>query len=53
VFAEAGVYRVEMVGLEELARDCVFEFALIAAPIKIRGATGSPMRPIALPIGPE
>jgi kynurenine formamidase len=52
-FAEAGVCLVELVWLEELAEDKVYEFALIAAPIKIRGATGSPMRPIALPIGPR
>ncbi|MDA0821840.1 MAG: cyclase family protein [Proteobacteria bacterium] len=53
VFAEAGVCLVELVWLEELAEDKIYEFALIAAPIKIRGATGSPMRPIALPIGPR
>ncbi|MFT4582197.1 MAG: kynurenine formamidase [Gammaproteobacteria bacterium] len=52
-FAEAGVCLVELVWLEELAEDKIYEFALIAAPIKIRGATGSPMRPIALPIGPR
>ena len=50
LFAERGVCLVENVWLEELARDGVYEFALIAAPIKIRGATGSPMRPIALPV---
>ena len=53
VFAERGVYLLENVWLEELASDAVYEFALIAAPIKIRGATGSPVRPIALPVRPE
>ncbi len=53
LFAEAGVPLVELLWLEELARDRVYEFALIAAPIKIRGATGSPMRPIAIPLTPQ
>lgn len=53
LFAEVGIPLVELVWLEELARDHVYEFALIAAPIKIRGATGSPMRPIALPLTPK
>jgi kynurenine formamidase len=49
-FAERGVCLLELVWLEELAKDQVYEFAFIAAPIKLRGATGSPTRPIALPI---
>ena len=31
----------------------VYEFAFIAAPIKLRGATGAPIRPLALPIRAE
>jgi kynurenine formamidase len=46
--AEAGVPMLELVNLEELSRDEVNEFCLIAAPIRLRGATGSPIRPIAL-----
>ena len=53
LFARAGVCLVELLWLEDLARDQVYQFALIAAPIKIRGATGSPMRPIAFPISAE
>jgi kynurenine formamidase len=48
--AEAGVPMMELCNLEELARDGVNEFALIAAPIRLRGATGSPLRPLALPL---
>ncbi len=48
VFAERGVCLLELVWLEDLAKDKVYEFAFIAAPIKLRGATGSPTRPIAL-----
>lgn len=50
--AEAGVPMMELCNLEELARDGVNEFALIAAPIRLRGATGSPLRPLALRLRP-
>lgn len=50
LFAERGVCLLEILWLEELARDGVNEFAFIAAPIKLRGATGTPVRPLALPI---
>ncbi len=49
-FAERGVCLVENVWLEDLAADRVYEFVLIAAPIKVRGATGSSLRPLALPL---
>jgi kynurenine formamidase len=45
---EQGVYIVEMANLEELARDRVHEFAFAALPCKIRGATGSMIRPVAI-----
>ena len=50
LLAERGVSIIEVLWLEDLARDGVYEFAFIAAPLKLRGATGSPMRPIAIPI---
>ncbi|SFL36605.1 cyclase family protein [Geodermatophilus ruber] len=46
--AEAGVPMIELVNLEELARDGVYEFCLIAAPIRLRGASGAPLRPLAM-----
>ncbi|MFJ3339184.1 cyclase family protein [Streptomyces sp. NPDC086766] len=46
--AEAGVPMIELVNLEELARDGVHEFCLVAAPIRLRGATGAPLRPLAM-----
>jgi kynurenine formamidase len=49
-FAERGVTLMENVWLEDLARDQRYEFAFFAAPIKIRGATGAPIRPFALPL---
>lgn len=48
--AEAGVPMIELVNLEDLSRDGVNEFCLIAAPIRLRGASGAPLRPIALPV---
>lgn len=48
--AEAGVPMIELANLEELSRDDVNEFCLIAAPIRLRGASGAPLRPIAMPL---
>ena len=48
--AEQGVAIMEVVDLEALSRDKVYEFAFIGASLKLRGATGAPMRPVALPL---
>ncbi|MDI2099371.1 cyclase family protein [Ruicaihuangia caeni] len=45
-----GVPQMECVFLEDLSRDKVYEFAFIGAPIRLRGATGSPIRPLAFPL---
>jgi len=50
LLAEAGVPIMEIADLEALAGEGVREFAFIGACLKIRGATGSPMRPLALPL---
>jgi kynurenine formamidase len=50
LLAERGVAMLEVMWLEDVAKDQVYEFALIAAPLKLRGATGSPLRPVAIPI---
>jgi kynurenine formamidase len=42
------VYILENLNLEELARDRRWQFAFVAAPLKFQGATGSPLRPLAL-----
>ena len=49
LFAERGVSVIEVMWLEDLARDQVYEFLFIATPLKLRGATGSPIRPMAIP----
>jgi kynurenine formamidase len=48
LLTEKGIYILENLNLEELARDRRWQFAFIAAPLKFRGATGSPLRPLAL-----
>lgn len=48
--AEQGVSLLEALWLEDLAKDKVYEFAFIAMPLKMRGATASPIRPIAIPL---
>ncbi len=48
LLVERGIHIIEALNLEELARDRVYEFVFIAAPLKIRGGTGSPIRPLAL-----
>ena len=48
LLVRAGIYILEAVYLEELARDGVREFAFACLPLKLRGGTGSPVRPIAL-----
>lgn len=45
---ENAIYLFESLYLEELARDNVFEFLFVALPLKIRGATGSMVDPLAV-----
>ena len=48
--AERGVSLLEAVWLEDLSKDQVYEFLFMASPLKMRGATASPLRPFAIPI---
>jgi len=48
LLVESGIHIIECLNLEELAREGVGEFVFLAAPMKIRGATGAPVRPLAL-----
>jgi len=50
LLAEKGVMFIEQMFLEELANDEVYEFTFIAASLKLKGASGSPIRPMAIPI---
>jgi kynurenine formamidase len=48
LLVERGIFILEMVNCEELARDRVHEFCFMCLPLSIRGATGSMVRPIAI-----
>jgi kynurenine formamidase len=48
LLVDSGVHIIECLNLEELAADRAWEFVFVAAPMKIRGATGAPIRPLAL-----
>jgi kynurenine formamidase len=43
-----GIYIFENIATEELARDNAYEFAFFFAPLKLKGATGSPGNPLAI-----
>ena len=43
-----GIYIFENLATEELARDRAYEFAFFFAPLKLKGATGSPGNPLAV-----
>jgi kynurenine formamidase len=45
---ENGIQIMEMLNLEELSKDRAYTFLFIALPLKIKGGTGSPIRPIAI-----
>jgi kynurenine formamidase len=47
LIVQAGVHIIESLYLEELAADGVREFAFVCLPLKLRGGTGSPVRPVA------
>jgi kynurenine formamidase len=48
LIVQSGIHIIESLFLEELAAGGVREFAFVCLPLKLRGGTGSPVRPIAL-----
>lgn len=48
MLVEHGIYLIEAMNLETLARDRVYEFTFVMTPLALVGATGSPVRPLAL-----
>lgn len=48
LLVESGIHIMEALNLEELAAEKVYSFLFVAAPLKIRGGTGSPIRPFAV-----
>lgn len=49
LLAEHGVPILELVDLEGLSRDAVYEFAFVGGSLKLRGSDAAPIRPLALP----
>jgi hypothetical protein len=43
-----GIFNIENLTLEELARDAAYEFLFVFTPVRFKGATGSPGRPLAI-----
>jgi kynurenine formamidase len=50
LIAECGVAILEIADLEAISQEQIYEFAFVAATIRVRGATGAPVRPIAMPL---
>ncbi|HLI83571.1 MAG TPA: cyclase family protein [Bryobacteraceae bacterium] len=48
LLVESGIHIMECLNLEQLAAAAVREFVFVAAPLKLQGATGAPMRPLGL-----
>jgi kynurenine formamidase len=48
LLVEHGIHIIETLKLEELAYARVYEFAFVLAPLPLVGATGSPVRPLAV-----
>jgi kynurenine formamidase len=47
LLVDSGIHIIENLNLEELAGGSVSEFVFVGAPLKIRGGTGAPLRPLA------
>lgn len=48
LIARNGIQIIEMMNLDDVARDRVYEFAFISLPLRMLRATASPIRPVAL-----
>ena len=48
LLVESGIHIIEVMDLEGLAAAAVHEFLFVVAPLKLVGATGSPVRPLAI-----
>ncbi len=48
LIVQNGIYIIENLALEELSKHQKYEFLFICLPLKLRGVTGSPVRPLAV-----
>lgn len=51
LLVEKGIHIIEALNLEALSAEGLEEIVFVAAPLRLRGATGSPIRPVGL-VGP-
>ena len=50
LLAQQGIPIMELVNLESLAKQRIYEFVFIGASLKLKGADAAPMRPLAIPV---
>lgn len=50
LLVESGIHLIENLNLEKLAAEKLYTFRFVAAPLKIEGGTGAPVRPLAFPL---
>ena len=48
MLVDRGVHLIEIMDLEEIARERAYAFLFVALPLRIAGGTGSWLRPIAI-----
>lgn len=48
LIAELGIHLIENMNFEDMPRTRVLEFLFVCAPLKVRGSSGGPVRPIAI-----
>jgi kynurenine formamidase len=48
LISDRGIYIIENLDLEELARIRAYEFVVVLPPLKVKGGTGSALRAFAL-----
>ncbi|MBI5879264.1 MAG: cyclase family protein [Chloroflexi bacterium] len=48
LLARRGIYIIENLNLDDLSRERIYSFVCVCLPLKFRGATGSPVRPVAI-----
>jgi len=51
LLARQGIYIIENLALDELAASGHYRFEFVCTPLKLVGATGSPVRPVAVVSG--
>jgi kynurenine formamidase len=50
LLAQQGAPILELVFLDALSKDRIYEFAFIGGSLKLRGSDAAPIRPIAIPL---